>query len=97
MRKSKPKQNQKQLPQLVLFRGRCKHRWIGAYGGYYGCPVCNDYNGTPISWKEYPVQVEDWDTAWREFSQAREIENYRRTDNIIPRVDPSYFYVRVRS
>jgi hypothetical protein len=31
--------------ELNLFVGRCGHRWVGAIGGSYACPVCGVWDG----------------------------------------------------
>jgi len=56
---------------LSLFAGRCGHRWVGAIGGSYACPVCGDHDGDHhlVSQEPIAVQAEDWGTAWEQLAQ----------------------------
>jgi hypothetical protein len=56
---------------LELFTGECGHKWIGASGGFYGCPVCGLYDGDHhlLSAEAIAVQPEDWGTAWEELAR----------------------------
>ena len=51
---------------LSLFSGRCGHRWVGATGGNFGCPLCGDRDGDHHLHSAEPiaVQPEDWGCAW---------------------------------
>ncbi len=54
---------------LCLFSGRCGHQWVGALGGYYGCPLCGDYNGDSPLGDFIAVQPEDLGCAWGALSK----------------------------
>lgn len=62
------------MASLTLFTGRCGHRWIGHIGGYFGCPVCGEYDGDHhiTEYTEFPVQVEDWGCAWDDFERRKD-------------------------
>jgi hypothetical protein len=51
---------------LSLFTGRCGHQWVGATGGFFGCPLCGDADGDHhlVSMDSIAVQPEDWGSAW---------------------------------
>jgi hypothetical protein len=53
---------------LSPFEGRCGHRWVGATGGFFGCPLCGDTDGDHhlIAMEPIAVQPEDWGCAWNE-------------------------------
>jgi len=53
---------------LDLFTGRCGHRWVGASGGSFACPICGDWDGDHhlVSSEPIAVQPDDWGTAWSE-------------------------------
>jgi hypothetical protein len=67
---------------LSLFRGRCGHHWVGATGGSFGCPICDDDNGDNHLREMIPiaVQVEDWGSAWTQLAVAAANTNPKRGD-----------------
>jgi hypothetical protein len=51
---------------MTYFEGGCGHRWVGATGGSFACPVCGLHDGDRhLAFAEkIPVQIEDWGCAW---------------------------------
>jgi len=57
---------------MALYRGRCGHQWVGAYNGYYGCPVCSAYDGDHhlIAMEPIAVQPDDWGSGtWQRLAE----------------------------
>jgi hypothetical protein len=50
---------------LSVFTGRCRHQWVGATGGSFGCPICGDHEGDHhlVSQEPIAVQPDDWGCA----------------------------------
>ena len=51
------------LFEAHLFEADCGHRWLGAAGGYHGCPTCGraDADDRHLTlMQRLPVQSEGW-------------------------------------
>jgi DNA-binding XRE family transcriptional regulator len=68
----KPRPNPVYDYGVAVFEGRCGHRWIGAVGGDYACPVCGAHDGDHhlILMEELPVQLKDFGNAWTRVAEA---------------------------
>ena len=56
---------------LSLYTSRCGHRWVGATGGSFQCPICGLWDGDHhlVSIEAIVVQPDDWGTAWEQLAQ----------------------------
>jgi hypothetical protein len=59
---------------LSLYEGRCGHRWVGATGGSFGCPVCGLHDGDHhlVASEEIACQPDDWGCARQQLAALAE-------------------------